>query len=415
METFDKKIEKECHNIEYQQQLFDILIEEKCPEDAFIYLEEMENKVKKLTNFTEFLQRYEAEKETLLLKNNIQLILERINLLNSREKLLGKEPTKYDTLGVLEINHFYDFWRAIVDWETNQNKWLDSTIKEIDSQEVSSKLSEMIGNDTTQGFDSISLKSALELGANVCMEKINEISDQANYEFCIEKALGSIKKEWTEKTFEFNEQLEGKGYILVMTNDLKDTLQDHNVAISQLGRHVYAKHFSAELKEWEHQLASIQDTIELWEYCQAELKRLSLFVHLCEAKTQHETIFDSFEKLNEKWSSLMQQASQNPEVVILCCQIHIENSLYDLLRLLNSNRKVLYDQIYEKRYKFPRFYFLTNDELIRVWGSDLNPQSFDQMTLLKLYEGVNSLKTNGEHLIEAVGAIDGLSRQFIIK
>lgn len=56
-------------------------------------------------------------------------------------------------------------------------------------------------------------------------------------------------------------------------------------------------------------------------------------------------------------------------------------------------QKALNDFLEEKRGKFPRFYFLGDDDLLEILGQSQNPQVI-QMHLKKLFAGIHKVEFN---------------------
>jgi dynein heavy chain len=77
-------------------------------------------------------------------------------------------------------------------------------------------------------------------------------------------------------------------------------------------------------------------------------------------------------------------------------------------------QKKLNDLLAAKRAMFPRFYFLSNEDLLEMIGQAKNPVTINKH-IKKIYEGINKIKTEQtqaakgqrEHIITMVEAEDG--------
>src|SRR3546814_4116305 len=76
------------------------------------------------------------------------------------------------------------------------------------------------------------------------------------------------------------------------------------------------------------------------------------------------------------WSSdvcssdlIMTQATKNPNVVAVCTSDNRLQTLEQLSERLDQTQKSLSNYLNTKRSAFPRFYFISDDELLSVLGS----------------------------------------------
>lgn len=81
------------------------------------------------------------------------------------------------------------------------------------------------------------------------------------------------------------------------------------------------------------------------------------------------------------------------KVVSLCSIPGIKDTLETILDQLERCQKALNDFLEEKRGKFPRFYFLGDDDLLEILGQSQNPLVI-QMHLKKLFAGINQVEFN---------------------
>lgn len=86
---------------------------------------------------------------------------------------------------------------------------------------------------------------------------------------------------------------------------------------------------------------------------------------------------------------------RDSKVVCLCSIPGIKDTLETVLDQLERCQKALNDFLEDKRGKFPRFYFLGDDDLLEILGQSQNPLVI-QMHLKKLFAGINSVEFNTE-------------------
>lgn len=88
----------------------------------------------------------------------------------------------------------------------------------------------------------------------------------------------------------------------------------------------------------------------------------------------------------------MNKTRKNPNVISICC------TTKNLLKDLNTNRdllekvqKGLADYLQTKRVAFPRFFFLSDEELLQILSNTKNPTAV-QPFLRSCFENVSRLK-----------------------
>ena len=77
----------------------------------------------------------------------------------------------------------------------------------------------------------------------------------------------------------------------------------------------------------------------------------------------------------------------DPKVVSLCAIPGLKDTLDTILSQLDMCQKALNDYLEEKRSKFPRFYFIGDDDLLEILGQAKNPIVI-QSHLKKLFAGI---------------------------
>jgi len=97
-----------------------------------------------------------------------------------------------------------------------------------------------------------------------------------------------------------------------------------------------------------------------------------------------------FRRVDDEYRSVMGRIAAEPRVVALADASAfpgLRDSLAGLLDQLERCQRALSDFLEERRSRFPRFYFLGDDDLLEILGQSQNPTVI-QSHLKKLYQGV---------------------------
>lgn len=97
-----------------------------------------------------------------------------------------------------------------------------------------------------------------------------------------------------------------------------------------------------------------------------------------------------FDQIDKSFKMIMSATSKNPNVVDACTADNRLAVLNGLSDRLDNCQKSLSDYLDTKRCAFPRFFFISDDELLSVLGNN-DPGSI-QIHLLKLFDNVKEMQ-----------------------
>ena len=121
----------------------------------------------------------------------------------------------------------------------------------------------------------------------------------------------------------------------------------------------------------------------------------------------HET--RRFAAVDALWRKTMADALRTKNALRVCNAPELWKKLSDANRFLEKIQKGLNDYLDTKRLAFPRFFFLSNDELLEILAQSKNPRAV-QPHLPKCFEGIATLAFEELEVPELEAVDDGSSR-----
>lgn len=74
----------------------------------------------------------------------------------------------------------------------------------------------------------------------------------------------------------------------------------------------------------------------------------------------------SFQTVDKIWRNIMQGTHQNPNVLDSCLQSRVFENFQSCNEMIDRIQKGLNEYLNTKRMAFPRFFFLSNDDLLHI-------------------------------------------------
>lgn len=106
------------------------------------------------------------------------------------------------------------------------------------------------------------------MGVGNQAEKLKQISENASNEYLIELALNKIIKYWENVKLQIIPYEDTETFIMKMSDEEIQTLDDHIALIQQLSQSSFKGIFEEELVQWEGNLTSVKTVFEAWNQLQ---------------------------------------------------------------------------------------------------------------------------------------------------
>ncbi|XP_054256854.1 dynein axonemal heavy chain 3 [Macrosteles quadrilineatus] len=249
------------------------------------------------------------------------------------------------------------------------------------------------------------LSDMIELGLTKHIAKLEEIGVTASREFALEQSLRKMKLEWVDICFELVPYRETGVSILSAVDDIQVMLDDHILKAQTMRGSPYVKAFQAEMQQWEEKLISMQDILDAWLQVQATWMYLEPIFSSEDIMRQMPEEARNFRNVDKAWRQMMKETEEDTHILTATEYPGQLQILKDCNRVLDEIQKGLNDYLEKKRLYFPRFFFLSNDELLEILSETKDPLRV-QPHLKKCFEGIAELQftTEDVHITGMISA-----------
>uniref|UniRef100_G3SMY8 Dynein axonemal heavy chain 10 n=1 Tax=Loxodonta africana TaxID=9785 RepID=G3SMY8_LOXAF len=256
---------------------------------------------------------------------------------------------------------------------------------------------------------------AMELDKHA--DVLNEIVTAAIKEIAIEKAVKEILDTWENMKFTVVKYYKGtqeRGYILGSVDDIIQSLDDNTFNLQSISGSRFVGPFLQTVHKWEKTLSLIGEVIEIWMLVQRKWMYLESIFIGGDIRSQLPEEAKKFDNIDRVFKRIMAETLKEP-VIKKCCEA--PNRLSDLQNIsegLEKCQKSLNDYLDSKRNAFPRFFFISDDELLSILGNS-DPLCV-QEHMIKMYDNIAALRFNdgdsGEKLVSAMISAEGEVMEF---
>lgn len=220
---------------------------------------------------------------------------------------------------------------------------------------------------------------------------VDEITERAKQEKKIESNIEIIEKKWKSVNFA-RVPLELKESTIdsvKMEEEEVEVLEEHQLLIQNTAANKFIAQFEEEVKKWQDGLSKVNDTISLLAEVQKTWSFLiNLFIYSEEVKKELPQYSQDFVEIDKEMRRLLEFSKIHENVFQFCNteyeddgereeeeqEFFVLNKLEKISSELAACQKGLNDFIASKRKVFPRFFFLTMEELLDILANGNNPR-----------------------------------------
>ncbi|KAJ8667913.1 hypothetical protein QAD02_009576, partial [Eretmocerus hayati] len=370
-------------------------------------------------------------------------------LLNSRQKLFGKRVVPFESLSKLmkEFEPYESFWLTANDWLSSYEIWMNNPLAMVDGSKIETMVTEMnktmtrcakifqdqsevaaLANDLKSQMETfkpyvgviqalrnpgikerhleeiskqtgmeismtsdLTFKDFLNVGIMQYGEIITEISESAAKEHAIEDALQKMKKDWEAIAMEVVPYKDTGTFIMKVADETQLLLDDHIMNTQQISFSPFKAAFEEDIDKWANKLKLAQTVIDLWIEVQKIWMYLEPIFSSEDISRQLPVEAKKYSTMERNWRRIMKQAHDNPIIIRICPDRTLLESLRECYGMLEIVQKGLSDYLESRRMLFPRFFFLSDDELLEILAQTRNVQAV-QPHLKKCFESMKSLR-----------------------
>ncbi|KAH8057234.1 dynein light chain binding protein [Aureococcus anophagefferens] len=320
---------------------------------------------------------------------------------------LGQDIDEYDTLDEVaaDLNLKLRLWRGVKEWSGLTAEWVVTPLSEIDAVELEKHV-QAYNKTVFQASKGLpgnpvvpKLKASVETFTPVLPVVVNLRNDalQERHWAMIHDLVGFEIQ--GDAAFTLGDII-NKGVTAhhaeitaIATNATQESVLEEMMA--KVTKHRYVGGIRAFVERWRRDLILFQDTLDEWLACQRAWMYLETIFSSPDIIRQLPAAAKQFQAVDKSWRSIMKSTADDPIAIKACCVKDRKETFISHNATLDKIQKSLEEYLETKCSAFPRFYFLSNDELLEILSQSKDPQAV-QPHMRKCFDNLVKLDFGSE-------------------
>jgi dynein heavy chain len=310
--------------------------------------------------------------------------------LNEQVNELFKNASLYDKKIKNEVTDLYK--TKIQDFKVNMSCIMDLG-NPVMKERHWERLFKVLGKRYMSG-QSFTLARLVELKVYTFGTEVGEISAAASGEAQIEASVSAIADGWSDMEINVLPYRDSdKVFILGPLDEVMVLMEDNQVSLQTMMGSKFIMGVRDTVETWGKNLSILSDTFDEWLQCQKTWMYLETIFSAEDIQEQLPDETKLFKEVDKTWNTTMKATFDNPRIMAILEQDNPKMYLFEFERcnkILDEVQRSLENYLEVKRMAFPRFYFLSNDELLEILSQTRDPQAV-QPHLSKCFDAMRSL------------------------
>eukprot|EP01060_Flectonema_neradi_P032219 TRINITY_DN5085_c1_g2_i2.p1 TRINITY_DN5085_c1_g2~~TRINITY_DN5085_c1_g2_i2.p1 ORF type:complete len:4162 (+),score=927.24 TRINITY_DN5085_c1_g2_i2:1218-12488(+) len=393
--------------------------------------------------------------------DTIKTIEQKVKMYTDYQRLFDTTPSEWTNLAAIKETYQkrFDLWSTYDKFMEQRHVWESEEIKDVDDQQLKERIEDFfrkahkLHKDVGDEVSDLLLESVTEERKNLPVmidlcnkdmqfehweeifkgmgkaygpekdhftlsslrtykvfehrDLVAEVSGKAKGQAGVKKVIQQLKEVWDTTEFVTKLHRDSKDvFILGDLTEVLERLEEHQLTIQTQqasryasGEDVSAKNIRKLVDEWDHNLSTVSDVLDEWVQLQKSWMYLEFIFSSDDIKKQLHEESKLFAQVDRDYKELMNKCRTRRNVIAVCCDPGQLEVLKEDNRILDEVQKRLEDYLETKRQLFPRFYFLSNDELLEILSDVRNPHKV-QPHLHKCFDNMKRIIFNNEDATE---------------
>lgn len=218
------------------------------------------------------------------------------------------------------------------------------------------------------------LRDLLDLELHTVSAEVEDITEKAAKEARHEETLRNLEVVWSSVQFSMQWYKETDVPLLKLEEENVEQLESDQMAVQSIVGSRYP-HFKKEASVWQHALGAVSEVVQtladiqrMWSYLEP------LFIGSEEVKKELPEDAQRFKEIDTQVKTILQRAWKIRNVKSVCTQNGLLKTLQELEQKQEACKKSLSEFLDGKRRQFPRFYFMSESDLLDLLSNSSQPE-----------------------------------------